>query len=153
MKVRQIKIDDFEDFVHRMSGKVFHATTVENYDSILSCGGLIANIDGSRSSVFGNSNGFFRLRNCVSFFDYRDLKDKKVKQHLYKCIPTNIVKKHSKMAVLVLANDAFVNLESWKRWEQEEAYLLKVMPRIETGYPEFVPLDKISEVLMVSFIS
>ncbi len=57
------------------------------------------------------------------------------------------------MAVLVLANDAFVNLESWKRWEQEEAYLLKVVPRIEIGYPEFVSLDKISEVLMVSFTS
>ncbi|WP_045586641.1 hypothetical protein [Vibrio parahaemolyticus] len=153
MKVRQIEINDFEDFVDRMRGKVFHATTLGNYESILSCGGLTANTDGSRNSVFGNSNGFFRLRGCVSFFDYRDLNNKKVKQHLYKCVPTNIAKKHSKMAVLVLASNAFINLEPWTHWEREEAYLLKVVPRIEIGYPDFVSLDQITEVLLVSFIS
>ncbi|AIW17201.1 hypothetical protein VITU102760_18970 [Vibrio tubiashii] len=68
MLVRNLKVDDFEDFVGKMSASVFHTTTLENYKSILSSGGLLANLDGSQSSVFGNSNGFFRLRSCVSFF-------------------------------------------------------------------------------------
>ncbi len=153
MLVRNLKVDDFEDFVSKMSGSVFHATTLENYKSILSSGGLLANLDGSRSSVFGNSNGFFRLRSCVSFFDYRNLGDKKVYQHLYKCIPTNIAQKHAEMAVLVLSEDAYSNLQPWTAWDQEKAYSLKVVPRIEIGYPDFVPMSSINEVLMVSFIS
>ncbi|SBT60913.1 Uncharacterised protein [Plesiomonas shigelloides] len=153
MLVRNLKIHDFDDFVRKMRGLVFHATTLENYESILSSGGLLANLDGSRSSVFGNSNGFFRLRSCVSFFDYRNLGDKKVYQHLYKCIPTNIAQKYTTMAVLVLSKDAYPNLQSWTAWEKEEAYTLKVVPRIEIGYPEFVPMSSINEVLIVSFIS
>ncbi|WP_206076590.1 hypothetical protein [Pseudoalteromonas rubra] len=153
MLVRNLKIDDFEDFASKKSGLVFHATTLENYKSILSSGGLIANLDGSRSSVFGNSNGFFRLRSCVSFFDYRNLDDKKVYQHLYKCIPINIAREHAAMAVLVLSKDAYSNLQLWTAWEQEKAYSLKVVQRIEIGYPDFVPMSSIDKVLMVSFTS
>ncbi len=153
MLVRNLKVDDFEDFVSKMEGLVFHVTTLENYKYILSSGGLLANLDGSRSSVFGNSNSFFRLRSCVSFFDYRNLDDKKVYQHLYKCLPTNVAQKYTTMAVLVLSKDAYSNLRPWTDWMQEKAYSLKVVPRIEIGYPDFVPMSSINEVFIVSFTS
>jgi hypothetical protein len=148
-----MEVADFDDFAIKMRGFVFHATTLENYESILSSGGLVANCDGSRSSVFGNSNGFFRSRSCISFFDYRNLDDNKVHQQLYKCIPTNIVEKHGVMAVLVLSKNLYSNLQPWTAWEQERAYSLKVVPRVEIGYPDFVPMSSIKEVLMVSFIN
>ncbi len=153
MQERHLEIGDFEEFVTLMSGQIFHATTQENYGSIVSDGGLKANVSGEKDSVYGNSNGFFRLRGCVSFFDYRKLSDSKVKQHLYKCIPTRIAEKHEAMVVLVLSPDAYTNLESWTSWQQEQAYSQKVVPRIEIGYPKFVPLNLISEVLTVSIVS
>ncbi|MCG7500208.1 hypothetical protein MHO82_25505 [Vibrio sp. Of7-15] len=153
MKIKHLEIDGFEDFIELMKGKVFHTTTQESFESIVTDGGLIANISGDRPSVFGNSNGFFRLRGCISFFDYRELSDARVSEHLYKCVPTRIADDHKIMVVLVLSHEAYPDLESWISWSEEGAYSLKVVPRIEIGYPNFVPLGMISEVLTVSIIS
>ncbi len=149
MHTSHIEIDGIDDFIHLMNGRVFHATTMENYTSIKKNSMLLPNTDGSRTSIFGNSNGYFRQRGYVSFFDYRYLSDPKVNQHLYKCIPTVILEKCGQMVVLVL-NDKFLpELCSWENWKKEQAYSLKVVPRIETGYPNFVPLSNIEEVIVI----
>ncbi|PLY07489.1 MAG: hypothetical protein C0625_04750 [Arcobacter sp.] len=81
-------------------GKVFHVTDYSNLKSIINDKALLFNKDLKYKSLFGHQkNGFFRLRSCISFFDYRDCESEEFKEHSDKCEPLQLLCKINKIVI------------------------------------------------------
>ncbi|MGR5333668.1 hypothetical protein [Photobacterium damselae] len=132
-----------------MKGRVFHVTPLENLASIRRDNGLRPNTKLDIKSLFGNTEtGFFRQKNCVSFFDYRDYGSNKWKEFVNKCKPTQILDSTTGIAVFFLSNKQLDNLIPWTTWKDEEAYSQRVVPYIEIGHKGFVPMKMITKVII-----
>lgn len=154
MKVSQLKIIFHNDILPALAGRVFHVTPENNMSLIKQSGALVPNSELLQISKFGNSsNGFFRQRNCVSFFDYRCYGTKSWKEHAYKCFPTQILKRvpGDSISILFLHESKFDKLIPWTAWKEEESWGDRVVPYVETGYKGIVSLSEISEELIVGF--
>ncbi|HCT4929005.1 TPA: hypothetical protein OTY92_000936 [Morganella morganii] len=154
MKANQLKIINPYDIIPFLSGRVFHVTPTTNMLLIKQTGALAPNFELLRVSKFGNSsNGFFRKRNCVSFFDYRCYGTKFWEEHAYKCFPTQILKRErgDKISILFLHESMFGKLISWTLWKEEEAWTDRIVPFVEAGYNGMVYLRYITEELIVEF--
>jgi hypothetical protein len=146
-----IDIDDKEGFLEIVAGKVFHATDEANIASIFKEGAIVPNSDLARGSIFGNSsNGYFRARNCVSFFDYRGYGSLDWREHAYKCFPTSGVNRFNSIAILFLQDTEYSKLLPCSGWKAEESWSERVVPHIEAGYPEEVSIQCINQLLVVS---
>jgi hypothetical protein len=65
--------------------RVFHVTCRSNVASIMAAGEISPNPLGERRSTFGSSaEAFFRLRGCVSCFDYRTASDHEIDASLWR---------------------------------------------------------------------
>ncbi|WP_281558381.1 hypothetical protein [Thalassomonas sp. RHCl1] len=143
-----IKVSSEKELEEKLIGSVFHVTPIVNMDSINESDGLKPNSDLSVKSKFGNTEtGFFRLRDCVSFFDYREHGSRRWNKFAPKCRPTQIMNHTNGIAVLFLSQNLFSKLIPWTRWEDEEAYSQQIVPYIEIGYKGFVSLDFITKVV------
>ena len=154
MKVNQLKIRHFYDILPVLSGRIFHGTPTANMPLIKQSGALIPNSELLQVSKFGNSsNGFFRKRNCVSFFDYRCCGSKYWEEHAHKCFPTLILERGrgDKISILFLHESKFNKLIPWTLWKEEEAWGDRVVPYVEAGYNGIVPLRYITEELIVEY--
>ncbi len=108
---------------------------------------------GAFTSPFGNSvNGYFRLKGCVSLFDYRNFGTENWEEHAYKCLPTMPLDAYSPLVFLFLDAREFIKLIPWIRWKEEEAWSQRVVPHIETGYPGALALSCIKSALQVSLL-
>lgn len=145
-----IRIESVEDLMPKLRGRVFHVTPTYNMPSIEESGMILSNQSLAWESLFGNSvNGFFRLMNCVSFFDYRNYKTREFEEHVYKCLPTNPLRETSSISILFLAKSEFKKLASWVKWKEQEKWSQRVVPHVEAGYPGPVKLEYITEQLVV----
>ncbi|ENO0457031.1 hypothetical protein ACAK56_000935 [Salmonella enterica] len=154
MRVNLLKIRRFDDILPMVSGKVFHVTPTANMHLIKKSGALIPNSNLLNISRFGNSsNGFFRQRGCVSFFDYRCFGTKDWEAHAYKCFPTQILNREpgDKISILFLHKCKYDMLIPWTIWKKEEAWAERIVPYVETGYKGKVYLSDITEELIVEF--
>lgn len=150
MKYHQIKIKHHDELFPFVAGRVFHVTPSVNMQTIKAVGALVPNVELAQKSKFGDtSNGFFRLRGCVSFFDYRLFGSKKWKEFAFKCLPTKILNKSSSITVLFLGENQYSQLVSWSNWKEEEAWSTCVVPHVEAGYKGEVSLSYITEELTV----
>lgn len=145
-----MKIEHHEELFPYLKGKVFHVTPSVNMQAIRDAGALFPNHHLNQPSRFGNTeNGFFRLRGCVSFFDYRGFGTLEWKEHAYKCLPTMFLKRNNPITILFLCESQFHKLESWKVWKEGAAWHQRVVPYVETGYKGRVSLEFIIEELGV----
>ena len=153
MNCKNLKIENYMDVLPAVEGRVFHATSEENMGSIIQSGGLIPNLDLEFSSSFGKiPNGYFRTRGCVSFFDYRRYGTPQWEEHAYKCFPTQNLRQGETMCLLFLHERIFGDLIPWTAWKDEKAWCDRVVPWVESGYKGKVPLDCISELLVVEYL-
>jgi hypothetical protein len=151
MREIRAEISSPVDLMPILAGKVFHITPSTNMDSIIKKGAILPNQSGEWSSLFGNSsNGFFRLRGCVSFFDYREYGQPQWEEHAYKCMPGQILERASSISALVLSKGRYSALESWSNWKVEEKWSQRVVPHIEIGHKGAVSLENIVEHIIVS---
>jgi hypothetical protein len=130
-------------------GRVLHITCAANLPSILSDGAISGNADGRWASSFGSSrNGFFRVRNAVSVFDYRSVSDDEFEDAWMKCGPHRALSQcNYRIALLFLASESYKRLISWKLWAKEEAWEQMLVPHVEAGYPAPLPVSDIEEIL------
>lgn len=153
MKQRIFRISQHNDILPAVSGRVFHVTPTENMHLIKKSGALFPNSDLLHTSKFGNtSNGFFRLRGCVSFFDYRCFESPHWEEHAYKCFPTQILSRGDTMSSLFLHESEYAMLIPWTAWREQEAWSERVVPWVEAGYKGKVSLRSISEELIVEYV-
>jgi len=134
----------------KLKGHVFHVTPTVNMPNIEKSNAVLPNINNERNSLFGNSiNGFFRLRGCVSLFDYREYGSKEWKAHAHKCRPTLPLRQTDSISILFLSKNEYPKLESWIKWKEEEKWSQRVVPHVEVGYFGSVPLLCFTEHLVV----
>lgn len=153
MNWKKLKIQNYMDILPAVEGRVFHATSEDNMESIIQSGGLIPNLDLEFTSSFGKiPNGFFRKRGCVSFFDYRMYGTPQWDEHVYKCFPTQNLRQGETMCLLFLHEQFFADLIPWTTWQDEKARHDRVVPWVETGYKGKVQLECISELLFVEYL-
>jgi hypothetical protein len=141
-----------EEFTIGLRGRVFHVTYTRNLQSIKSDGAIFVNHDGDRSTTFGDaSNSLFRLKGCVSVFDYESPSDEKWHEHMWKCDPTMPGRDGTELSFLFLADAAKKKLIRWaeiaSEWRGE-----RVVPHVEAGHPGDIPLAHINEIILVSVI-
>jgi len=152
MTKRSVNINRHDDIFPLLKGRVFHVTSTVSMKSIRSAGSITPNIRLEQESLFENtSNGFFRLRECVSFFDYRNFGSKEWKEHALKCHPARALDYSSSITILFLCKNIYPHLISWAGWKDEEAWSEHVVPFIEIGHKGAVSLDNITDELIVEW--
>lgn len=134
-------------------GRVFHVTRLNVFEQIRAAGEIRANANGEFSTIFGSTNSYFRQRSCISFFDYRSASRKQIEDAVGKCSPYHLPSadpefmNEPNIAFLFLSKIAHDRLIPWTKWQEEEAYSDKIIPWVEAGYPDSVPITLIEEVL------
>ena len=134
-----------------LRGRVLHITCARNLPSILAAGAVLGNADGRFPSSFGSSaNGFFRVCNAVSVFDYRSVSDEEFKDAWLKCGPHRAFTQYGyKIALLFLAPHSHDRLISWRRWHEQQAWEQMLVPYVEAGFPAPLPIDVVEEIVEV----
>jgi hypothetical protein len=112
---------------------------------------VLGNADGRLASSFGSSsNGFFRLRNAVSVFDYRSVSDEEFEDAWSKCGPHQALAKCGyKIALLFLAPDFHGHLIGWRLWQEQQAWAQMLVPHVEAGFPAPLPIEAVEEIVEV----
>ena len=99
---------------------------------------------------------FFVIAAASPFFDYRSACPKQIEDAIGKCSPYNLPSADPELlhapniAFLFLSRAAYDRLIPWTRWEEEKPYSEKVVPCVEAGYPDPVPITLIEKILRVN---
>ena len=153
MKRNRLRIEYHDDILPAVSGRVFHVTPSANMPHIRVADALVPNVHLLNASGFGyRTNGFFRKRGCVSFFDYRCTGTPEWEAHAYKCFPAQFLDRGDTMSVLFLSDTQFARLIPWTAWRDERAWSDQIVPWIEAGYHGDVSLKHITEELIVEYV-
>ena len=132
-----------------MQGHVFHITRLDYLPSIVQCGEIRPNHDGTLPSTFGSEyNAFFRNHSCVSLFDYRPEPTEEIKDFRRRCYPFRPAFPPSGgIAILILQPITYDALIPWTRWKDEHATREMVVPYVEVGYPGLLSLSLVAEIM------
>ena len=107
---------------------------------------------GNLSSGFGSAtHSYFRLRACVSLFDFRDLPDEQLLHALDACSPWSAARAcNYQAAFFFLPREAYTGLKSGREWNPKSAPGQMVVPFVEVGHPGRIPLSSIDELWEVT---
>ena len=151
LRVKETKLQ--ERLYPLVRRRVFHVTRQQYLASILEDGGIRSNESGILPSTFGSSdNSFFRNRGCVSLFDLRHATTEQVRTHLPDCWPFQPAEPGSDIAIFVVSPAAYDRLIPWDRAKEEGALSEMILPYLESGFPKFLPLELISEIIEVAVL-
>jgi hypothetical protein len=147
MKAVGIRQNSHHEILKAVEGQVFHVTKESNWTSILESGKLIPNQNGNLATSFGSSkNSFFRLRGCVSFFDWRENPTEEIEDFRRRCWPFQSAVPGGEGVVFMIAKKMIQDrLLSWKRWEEEKAWGKMIVPYVEAGVHGEISLDYFSD--------
>lgn len=148
--IQHVAITGFEDLKPLISGKVFHATTDENYQAILKSGYVRPNTEDRQSPFGSTATGFFRRRGCVSVFDYREFGSAAWREHAFKCLPTMPLEREPVMVLLFVSSAHHASLIPWSLWKEEAAWSERVVPHVEAGFLGQIPLAAIELAMILS---
>ena len=137
----------------RLIDQVFHASRLSNLELILKSGEILPGKGRELESSFGYAkSSFFHARECVSLFDYRNLKEGVLETSLTKCSPFQAIDRQSKIpgiAIFILSPLRHELLLPWTLCEEEHADREMIVPHVEVGHQGPISLDWIDEVFRV----
>jgi hypothetical protein len=153
-RYRRSEDESLDDLRVALQGRVFHVSKLATLPQILADGCIRANRDRSPDSAFGDrANGFFRKRGCVSVFDYRATPTKELEDFRSRCYPFAAAgPEGGGIAIYLLSPAAYDRLVPWTRWREEEAWSEIVVPHVEAGYPDSIPLDLVEDVIALELL-
>ncbi len=150
MKESNIEIAESQKvaFIKQLRGKVFHVTFAKNISSIKKSGKILVNSDCSMKTTFGDAtNSIFRLKGCVSVFDYESPSSEKWEEYMWRCNPLDSCDEEE-LAFLFLSEKAKENLIRWdhvsEEWKAE-----RVVPHVEAGHKGPILLSGVKEIIVV----
>lgn len=136
-----------------LDGNIFHVTPLHNLEAILQTREIRPNSSGELTGVFGNfRNSYARLRNRVSLFDFYNPPKSKIKEHVYKCLPTRSASSDQPLAFLFLSEAFRSEVIPYSREEFEANLSQQVVPYVEATYPGPIPTHAISKIIKIKFI-
>lgn len=146
MKLAIREADD--PFLESLIGRIFHVTSLQNFDVIKRAGVICAHPWPRPESPFGDrTSTYFRSRGCISVFDYSTPSHDQIRTSWRRCCPLDAARPGPAIFVFLPAS-FFVQLVSWTDWQDEES-TLTIVPYVEAGYPDAINLADISEVMQV----
>lgn len=144
VRVEGDSLTDIEDI---LEGKVFHVTSLPNWELIRQSGSILPNPDGQFPTTFGSNNSYFRKRGCVSVFDYR-VKPRKAIDYRRRCDALRRVQPDTPgIAILFLHRDIYPKLLSWELCRDEVMLREQIVPFVEAGHPGPIPVAFIESVI------
>lgn len=145
VRVEGEPIADIEDI---LEGKVFHVTSLPNWNLIRQSGFILPNPDGLLPTTFGSHNSFFRKRGCVSVFDYRVEPPEDPINYKHRCHPLQPAQPDTPgVAILFLHPDIYPKLLSWELCQDEVMLRERVVPFVEAGHRGPIPISLIESVI------
>jgi hypothetical protein len=129
-----------------LRGRVFHVTTVAGFAKIQVDGHIGTNLDGTLRAP--QYRGYFRLHDCVSFFDLR-----RPEAEIQRAFDMQaFVNPNSDDApiFLFLRPEHFDNLITWNDELLQKSLGYQIVWYIESGFPGSVSTDYIDDVLAVT---
>lgn len=153
MKKTEIHIEKggpLQQLMPAPEGKVFHVSKFKYWPKIEKHGKIIPNKNGDLETSFGSSkNSFFKNKDCVSVFDYRNIHDDKPQEHMDKCRPTKPLSPEEGIVIFVLSEETYSSLITWENWKREDLRQM-VVPYVEAGYPGAIEVALIDEMIFVT---
>lgn len=145
VRVEGEPIADIEDI---LEGKVFHVTSLPNWNLIRQSGFILPNPDGLLPTTFGSHNSLFRKRGCVSVFDYRVKPPEDPINYRHRCDPLQPAQPDTPgIAILFLHPDVYPKLLSWELCRDEVMYRERVVPYVEAGHPGPISISLVERVV------
>jgi hypothetical protein len=135
----------------RLRGRVFHVSCYSNLHAIQTAGEIASNGEGKLQSSFGSAErSYYRLRGCVSVFDYRRVEESDLQLSLGACSPFQALWNcRDALAFFFLTEEALARLDVSGQSREALRSGHMVVPYVEAGYPESIPLSCVEEVLVV----
>lgn len=142
--------DKAERLLPLLLGRVFHVTYRKYLDGIIERGGILGNADGSLPSTYGAwYQGYHKLKNRVSFFDYATPTSLEIEDTFDRCAPWDQCAPSEGIAILFLDPSHHDKLIPWSESVDLGVYDKMIVPWVEAGYQDRVPWEAIEEVLLV----
>lgn len=134
----------------RLLGRVFHVTSHEVAHRVLGGEGILTNENGTLTSGFRSSDqSFFRLRGCVSLFDFRNLTPDGREKALYDASALNPNGHANNCPAFLFLNPCcFDKLLPWTLCDGKQM----VVPYVECGHEGPIGCESITEALFVTVI-
>jgi len=135
-----------------LRGHVFHVTTEQGFHGIQASGAVTANTAGllpftcSQSAV-----SYFRKNGCVSLIDLRDISDENLHDGIRKYYFFQPFRS-SRVVFLILKSTGYPGIISWEV-SRSEGVGAMIVPYLEAGYQDEIPLEHIELALIVDVAS
>ncbi len=144
METIEVLIKNDSDIFEIVKGSIFHITPWYNTEGILKSGAINNNSQKKYKSPWRvGSNGYYRERKCVSFFDYRYYDSPEFKDNEFKCNLTKFLCPDShKSSIFILSEYEYPKLKTWDDVKDAGCGYI-IVPYIEAGYPFHVDLSVI----------
>jgi hypothetical protein len=137
-----------------LRGRVFHVTDAATVESIARSGRIYSNQQAHFTLAFGSTNSYGRIRGWVSLFDLSNTADAEIKEALvcyYFLRVFHFERTH--ICLLFIAENAWPSLIHWQRAREDVSGKEMYIPFVEAWYPGDIPLDLISDSLVVTIQS
>lgn len=128
----------------KLKGKVFHVTTLSNFELILASGAILHNQTGRFPHRGGFKNACFNKLAHVSVCDF--FHNKSIPKEKY-INDYNIF--FDGAIFLFLHPNAFAKLMTWDQGRAKAGLACQVVPFLESGYPDKIPLSEIIDVWQI----
>lgn len=139
----------FDELLEDFLGEVFHVTKEQNWPNILSSNEVTPNPkEGEYDTTFGTTS-YFRSKDCVCLFDYRNFYEESAQKFYGRCLPTSSLSDDCPIRIVFLRKNYYSDLISWREWEKDGAGT-NVVPYIEAGFKGAIPLNYFYKSMVVT---
>ena len=134
-----------------LRGRVFHVTNQETFDDICRSGWIYSRSQAQFPFTPRQpDNSYGRKRGWVNLYDLSNPTDAEIKEALVRYAFLKAVRSESTYVYLIVAEGAWSSLISWKRAIREVGGKEFFIPFVEAWYPGDMPLQLVSESLVVT---
>jgi hypothetical protein len=133
----------------KLKGRVFHITSVDNFIKIMKTGAIKHNRDGLIKSNHPYSS-YFKNRGFVSFCDFHgNVFARKTREAALTKYDIFSQGDGERFVFLFLKPEYYSKLVSWTNWKTDNACNEMIVPHLEAGFPDFVPIEGIEEATLI----
>jgi hypothetical protein len=151
---KKIECQDYElerVMLPLLRGRVFHLTSEETFDDILRCGWIYSRQQTRLAfAPCQPENNYGCRRGWVSLYDLGNPTDSNVAEALISYWLLRAMRRESKHVYLMITESARSSLISWRRASREVGGKELFVPFVEAWYPGDIPLQLISDSLVVT---
>ncbi len=144
-------VDLREVVLPRLVGQVFHVTSGDAFDRILTTGAILPNVGGAFRANWGESQlSYFQEQGCISVCDLRTASAAQIDRGLENYYFLDPCHRWNPVVFLILAPEAHRQVLSWADAVLLGGPAIAGVPNIEAGHNGQIPIALITMALAVS---